>query len=171
MHLDKCMLGHIFAYQPNSSSVYMREYFCSCSNCLELKFENCESLITANFDETVVDLNQCENESSNSEDECTLDEDFENGNNHNVFDFIILPSYIALITGNMLQPVYILKIFEKGKSSTKMHDKYGHVILPDELYLKGNYLVKNSRKNINKRKFRILDDPVLVTPDESRFIY
>ena len=33
----------------------------------------------------------------------------------------------------MLQPVYILKIFEKGKASTKMHDKYGHVILTDEL--------------------------------------
>ena len=30
----------------------------------------------------------------------------------NVFDFIALLIYIALITGNMLQPV--LKIFEKG---------------------------------------------------------
>ena len=53
--------------------------------------------------------------------------------NQNVFDFITLPSDIALITGNMLQPVYILKIFEKGKTSTKMHDKYEHVILPEEL--------------------------------------
>ena len=42
----------------------------------------------------------------------------------------------------MLQPVYILKIFDKDKPSTKMHDKYGHVILSDELYLKENYLVK-----------------------------
>ena len=42
----------------------------------------------------------------------------------------------------MLQPVYILKIFDKDKPSTKMHDKYGHVILSDELYLKGKYLVK-----------------------------
>ena len=76
---------------------------------MELKFENCESLITAKFDETVADfkynlINQCENESSNSEDECALDEDFKDGNNQNVFDFITLPSYIALITGNMLQP-------------------------------------------------------------------
>ena len=112
---------------------------------MELKFENCESLITANFDETVADfkynfINQYKNESSNSEDECILDEDFEDGNNQNVFDFITLPSYIALITGNMSQPVYILKIFEKGKASTKMHDKYGHVILPDELYLKETIL-------------------------------
>ena len=29
------------------------EYLCSCSNCLELKVENCETLITANFDDTV----------------------------------------------------------------------------------------------------------------------
>ena len=47
-----------------------------------------------------------------------------------------------------------------------MHDKYGYVILPDELYLKGNYLVKTRCKNISKRKFKIFDDPVLVTPVE-----
>ena len=58
------------------------------------------------------------------------------------FDVITLSSNIALITGNMLQPVYISKVFEKDKPSTKMHDKYGHVILSDELYLKENYLVK-----------------------------
>ena len=144
----------------------MREYLCSCSNCLTLKFGNPESLITANLDETVADLNQCENESSNSEDEFALEEDFEDRNNQNVFDFISLPSYMALITGNMLQPVYILNIFEKGKTSTKMYDKYGHVILPDKLHLKGNYLFKTRCKNINKRKFRILDGPVVVAPEE-----
>ena len=101
-----------------------------------------------------------------SEDKYALDEDFDDGNNQNVFDFITLTSYIALITGNMLQPVYILKIFEKGKAITKMHDKSGHMILPDELYLKGNYLIKTRCKNINKIKFRIVDNTVLVTPDE-----
>ena len=50
MVIDKCMSGLIFVFKPNSSSVYMREYLCFCSNCLELQFENCESLITANFD-------------------------------------------------------------------------------------------------------------------------
>ena len=63
----------------------MREYLCSFSNCLELKFEHSESLITANFGETVADLNQWENKSSNSEDECALDEDFKDGKNQNVF--------------------------------------------------------------------------------------
>ena len=63
----------------------MREYLCSFSNCLELKFEHSESLITANFGETVADLNQCENKSRNSEDECALDEDFKDGKNQNVF--------------------------------------------------------------------------------------
>ena len=55
---------------------------------------------------------------------------------------------------------FILKIFEKVKASAKMHDKYGLGVLPDELYLKGNYVVKPRCKNISKRKFRILDDPV-----------
>ena len=59
------------------------------------------------------------------EDECVLAEDFEDGNDQT--------SYIALMTGDMLQPVYILKIFEKSKACTKMHDKYVHVILLDEL--------------------------------------
>ena len=65
----------------------------------------------------------------------------------------------------MFQPVYILKTFEEGKTSTKMHDNYDHVILPDELYLRGNYLVKTRCRNITKRKSRTLDDPVLVKPD------
>ena len=68
----------------------MREYPCSCSNCFELKFDNFESLITANFDEAVTDLNQCKNESRNSEDESALDEDFEDGNNPNA-DMPIFP--------------------------------------------------------------------------------
>ena len=55
---------------------------------------------------------------------------------------------------------------KKVKQVLRCNDKYGHVILPDELYLKGNYLVTTRCKNINKRKFRILDDPVLVTPDK-----
>ena len=58
MVIDKCMSGHEFVYKPNSNSIYKREYLCSCSNCLELKFENCESLITANFDQTVADINR-----------------------------------------------------------------------------------------------------------------
>ena len=57
----------------------------------------------------------------------------------------------AVITGNMLQPAYVLKIFEKGKASTKMHDKYGHMILPDELYLKGKYIVKTRCKKYTKK--------------------
>ena len=47
-----------------------------------------------------------------------------------------------------------------------MHDKYEYVISPDELYLKWSCLVKTRCKNINKRKFRILGNPVLVTSDE-----
>ena len=85
MVVDKCISGHIFVYKPNSSSIYVREYLFSGSNYLKLKLENCESLITSNFNETVADLNQCENESNNSKDECALEEDFEDGNNQNVF--------------------------------------------------------------------------------------
>ena len=47
-----------------------------------------------------------------------------------------------------------------------MHGKYGHVILPGELCLKGSYLIKTMCKNINEKEVRILDNPVLVIPDE-----
>ena len=153
--------AHIFVYKPNASCVCMREYLCSCSNCLELKFENCESLITANFDEIVADLNQCENESSNSEDECALDEDFEDDNDQNVFNFITFPSCIALITG--YNQFIFSRFLKKVKQVLRCTTSTGLFVLPDELYLKGNYLVKTRCKNINRRKFRILDDPVLVT--------
>ena len=145
MVIDKCISGHIFVYKLNSSSVYIREYLCSCSNCLEFSSKQLlqgqryslkivKANFTANFDKTVADLNHYGNKSSNSEDECAPHAEFENGDNQNFFDFITLPSYIVSITGNMLQTAYILKIFEKG---TKIHDKYGHVILLDDLQKSG----------------------------------
>ena len=89
----------------------MKEYFCSFGSYLELKFENCENLIIGNLNETT-ELNEFDNQSRIFDEECIPDEHFANGNHQNVFDFIILPSYVALITGNTLQPPYISKTVE-----------------------------------------------------------
>ena len=102
---------HVFTYKPSSHSIYMKEYFCSFGSCLELKFENCENLIIGNLNETT-ELNQFDNHSRVFDEEWIPDENFANGNHQNAFDFIILPKYVILITGNILQLSYILKIVE-----------------------------------------------------------
>ena len=83
-----------------------------------------------------------------------------------LFEFVSLSSYAALIAGSTTEPIYIVKIVEKARASEKIHDKYGHVVFPGELYLKGKYLVKTRSKNIKKKQFKILEDPVLISPDE-----
>ena len=68
------------------------------------------------------------------------------------------------MTGNTTNPMYIIKIVEKGKASEQMHDRDRHIMFPGELHLKG-YLIKTRSKSVNKKQFSLLDDSVLIIPD------
>ena len=48
-----------------------------------------------------------------------------------------------------------------------LRDRFGHEIFPGECYLKGFYLQKSRSKNINIKKFSILNYDVYLTPDET----
>ena len=48
-----------------------------------------------------------------------------------------------------------------------LRDQFGHEIFPGECYLKGFYLQKSRSKNINIKKFSILNYDVYLTPDET----
>ena len=77
-----------------------------------------------------------------------------------------MSSYAVLVTGNTTEPLYIVKIIEKGKANENIYARYDHIIFPGEYYLKGQYLVKAHSKSINKRQFKILENPVLMTAYE-----
>ena len=45
-----------------------------------------------------------------------------------VFEFIEIPSYIALISHNSTEPVYFLKVEAKGIGEKIMTNTYGHML-------------------------------------------
>ena len=150
-----CMKGHVFIYKPHERDVLIREYLCACDNCLKLDYERCLS-----FESDSYAISSVSDEID--EEECEL---LMMSASTMQMQIIELPSYVALV-GKISEPLYIIKVAEKGKATEKMYDQWNHVILPGELYLKGNYLVKTRSKSSKKKQFKVLDNPVLMQPDE-----
>ena len=130
---QKC---HLFVYEPGTSNVLMREYLCSCEYYLNFEFSKCVSLTVSSVP---VDTNE-------HEEECDLDDEYINNADGDqalhFFEFVEIPSYVAVISGKISEQLYIIRVTEKGKVTEKLNDHWNHVVLPGELYLKGNYLVK-----------------------------
>ena len=124
--LDGCMVSHIFEYKPDQTEVMMKEFLCDCEKCLQLCFDECCREENQNND------SQLEFE---TEDDCHLDED--NGDSGlQIFEFVTIPSFVSVITYYFCEPVYIIKVTEKGVASGEMKDRYGHSIASGKLYLK-----------------------------------
>ena len=98
------------------------------------------------------------------QDDSHLDEQ-ENHGQH-IYEFVTVPSFVAVVSYNSCEPIYIIKINEKGVAKEPMKDRYGHSINPGELYLKGNYLKAERSRNIAKRKFSIIQAEVICDPEE-----
>ena len=73
---------------------------------------------------------------------------------------------VAVITSSLNEPVYIIKVTEKGRATQIISDMYGHRISKGELYLCGNYLKVVRSKNMLLKKFEILNFEVLIPLDE-----
>ena len=56
---------------------------------------------------------------------------------------------------------------KKGQATDKLQDRYGHVILPGELYLEGRYLHKSRSRHPSKKKLNVLDYTVRISPGET----
>ena len=95
------------------------------------------------------------------DDKC--DEDIDQ--NQQIFDFVDLPSFVSLFTGNPAEPLYFVKITEKGTAIKDMKDLYSHFIHTGELFFKGNYLKLTRSRRPNNKKFQILPTCVLFPPD------
>ena len=97
--------------------------------------------------------------------DCELDED--NGDHRQqIYAFLEVPTFISVISYNSSEPVYIIKVVEKGEAKQQLNDRYGHVISPGELFLKASYLSAARSKKINQKQFNILKGDVYCSPDE-----
>ena len=88
------------------------------------------------------------------------------GQDEQIFDFIDTPSFVTLFTGASSEPLYFIKLTEKGVSDGTITDNWGHIISPGLRYFKGNYLKAVRSRSISHKKFDVLLLPVLITPDE-----
>ena len=68
-----------------------------------------------------------------------------------MFQFVSIPSFVAVVLYNLSEPVYIIKVTEKDLAKEELKDRLGHVIYPEELYLKGNYLTSLGQKILDEK--------------------
>ena len=80
-------------------------------------------------------------------------------------DFIEVPSFVSLFSGSQNEPLYFVRVTEKGTAEKDLTDPYGHFIGTGEKFLKGYYLKQCRSKQISK-KFQILSTPIVFVPDE-----
>ena len=53
--------------------------------------------------------------------------------NQHFFNFVDVPSFASLFTSNPAEPLYFVKVTEKGNVIKDMKDQYGHFIHTGEL--------------------------------------
>ena len=59
-----------------------------------------------------------------AENDCELDEDIDQA--VCIFEFTDIPSYVAVITFSLREPVYIIEVKEKGTATEPLSAIYGH---------------------------------------------
>ena len=107
-----CMFQHIFECVPHSKTVYNSENLCECEECINLNFSSClEEAIE--LDETVEQVNVESYTEIEEKNYCELDEDTDQANR--IYEFTAISSFVAVITFNLNEPAYIIKVTEKGE--------------------------------------------------------
>ena len=77
-------------------------------------------------------LNHSVTEEDIIDDDYYLDENKGGERGHQIFQFLELSSFVAVISYNSYEPVYIIKIIEKGETSEEIKDRYGHSMAPGD---------------------------------------
>ena len=71
--------------------------------CIQFKFDDCFK------EQDVADFDFPEYLEGFEHEECNKDID----QNQKIFDFVVVPSFVSLITGNPAKPLYFVKVTEK----------------------------------------------------------
>ena len=148
--INGCMIQHMLIFKPHCNDVVAKEYLCDCKMCLSLSFDKCEN--TKNLNNSILE----EISSVNNDSEWFCDSD-ETVNKSHILEFVDVPSFVAVLSNNLNEPVYFIKVEEKGIAECELRDRFGHVVLVDEPYFKGiiyrTFVLETSR-NFNLNYFR-----------------
>ena len=148
----------MIVFVPYGEIIY-KEYLCDCTSCLQLKFSDCFYIqVSPDYDCDTSTVNELESEDGQSN---GGDENIDR--NQQVFDFVEVPSYVSLITGNIVEPLYFVKITEKGIAEIDMYDPYNHFIGKGEWYFKGQYLKQTRSRKLNFKQFEVLHTDIIIS--------
>ena len=78
---------------------------------------------------------------------------------------------LTLLTSSNAEPLYFLKVIDKGIAVGTLSDKWGHIMSPGTRYFTCHYLKTVRSINISYKKFEILTLVVYITPDETQDTY
>ena len=143
--IKNCIRQHMMVFETGKN-VILKEYLCECDSCWRFKFKKCENK----------DFEADWKTPSKYNEEYLDGEEFEGNHDEQIFNFVVIPSFIALFTGVSTEPIYFLKTTEKGISDGILTDTWGHVELPGLQYFKRNYLKPIHSRNTSFKKFDIL---------------
>ena len=128
-------------------SVTCWEYVCDCMSCLQFKFHECFK------EQDTADVDFTEDLEKFGDGKCgkVLDQ------NQQIFDFVDVSLFVSLFKGNPAEPLYLVKVAEKGTDMTKdMNDPYGYFIQTGELFFKRSNLKLTRSSSLKKKIFQIL---------------
>ena len=123
MIIKECMKQHLMIFAPNEP-VFCKEYPCSCNACLWFDFKECSGddiLVYAEL--------PCNDYSGDDEEVDAIDK------TEHIFDFLDVPSFVSLFSGNQNETLYFVKATEKGTAQKDITDPYGLFIGNDEKFL------------------------------------
>ena len=138
-HTPKEIKQHMMVFQSNKD-VISKEYPCECNPCRKFEFDNCEREVEEdqNLDVEIEDYYFAEEDNGSQEEQ--------------IFDFVDIPSFVTLLTGANAEPLYFLKVIDKGIADGTLSDKWGHIISPGTRYFTCHYLKTVRSRNISYKK-------------------
>ena len=132
----------------------MEEFLCDCESCLSFNFGECTR------QEEAAQIHNSVEKHSWLQDDDSGEETLE------VFEFIEIPSYVALISDDSSEPVSFVKVETKGICEETMADTYGHTLNSGENYFQGKLLQRVRSRKWNIKQFHLINKDVFVIPVE-----
>ena len=120
--INGCMIQHMLIFKPHCNDIAAKEYLCDCKMCLSLSFDKCENTKNLNDNSILEEII-----SVNNDREWFCDSD-ETVNKSYMLEFVDVPSFVAVLSNNLNQPVYFIKVEEKGIAECELRDRFGHFL-------------------------------------------
>ena len=154
--IRNCKKQHLMVFTP-IDDIFLREYLCSCSSCLQFNFKGYTKESLPN---DVSLTNDVESYDESDDDDDGIDR------TEQIFNFVDVLSFISLFSGSPNEPLYFVKIVEKGTASEDITDRHGHFVSADEMFFKGFYFKMARSKNIGKKKYQIVPTEIVFSSNE-----